>query len=225
IEVLYEQGVLSEEEVMSLMEEYGVLGDEGRAVYYDQVYRVFWGSGMGADDRAGIIVILELLRKGHRPHVLFTNGEESGCWGAEVAARDLAVYSEQFNLVIELDRRGWNDAVYYGCGNREIREWVGEYGWVEDYGTMTDIGVLCPVWDIAGVNLSVGYYHEHTLQEVLKLDELEYTIERVDRMLRDLPDKRLSYEREVIEGYEVVEIDQASVTEEAGKGFKRGVWV
>ena len=43
---------------------------------YDQEQKILWGmGGSGFDDRAGIYAIIELLERGLRPHVIFTDGE------------------------------------------------------------------------------------------------------------------------------------------------------
>ncbi|MDZ7379123.1 MAG: M28 family peptidase [candidate division KSB1 bacterium] len=161
-------------------------------LYYDQQAHVLWSpQGLGADDRAGVWAILEVLRTGRRPHVLFTDGEEEGGWGAANAARALR---PNVHCVVELDRRGADDAVYYGCGNADIRRWVAAFGFAEARGTFTDISVLCPAWDVAGVNLSVGYYREHTHTEYLRVNETLQTIDRVCRMLDAAPAVRWPYE-------------------------------
>lgn len=165
-------------------------------VFYDPKARVLWSpDGLGADDRAGVFAILEVIRSGLRPHVLFTDGEESGGWGAEDAALDLmATLPHAVRCAVELDRKGSGEAVYYGCGSRTLREWVGHFGFREEGGSFSDISVLCPAWDLAGVNLSVGYYGQHTMSEHLRLDDLEKTIQAVKRMLSAPPAERMPYE-------------------------------
>lgn len=85
--------------------------------------------------------------------------------------------------IFQLDRRGSEDCVFYDCDNPDFVKYIESFGFVEAYGTFSDISVIAPEWEVAAVNLSVGYYNEHTNHEYLRLDELETTIERVEKML------------------------------------------
>ena len=50
---------------------------------YDAEKQVLWSPyGTGFDDRAGIAGIIELVMRGHRPHIIFTDLEEVGGIGA-----------------------------------------------------------------------------------------------------------------------------------------------
>ena len=149
--------------------------------------------GIGADDRAGVWAIARLLREGYRPHVLFTDLEECGAHGATDASYDLR--KPDVHCIIQIDRRGSDDAVYYGCGNLTFQQYVTDHGFTTAQGSFSDISILAPAWNIAAVNVSAGYYHEHTEHECLHLNQLDATIDRVDAMLRDPPDHVHKYER------------------------------
>ncbi len=152
-----------------------------RDLYYDSSKEILWSpDGLGADDRAGVLAIMELLKFGYRPHVLFTDFEERGALGARSAAAQLD--APPVNYIIELDRLGKNDAVFYSCDNIEFRQFVSEFGWSYAAGTFTDVSILCPAWNIAGVNVSVGYYFPHSKSELLVVRCLEDTILRVATM-------------------------------------------
>lgn len=166
----------------------------GDDIFYDERRGVLWSpEGLGADDRAGVLGILEILRRGLRPHVLITLGEESGCRGASAFVRD--VKDTGVVYVVELDRKNSGEAVFYDCANEKFKEYVLGYGFTEAVGTYTDISVLCPAWSVAGVNLSCGYYYAHTHSEHLVLSSLWETVEKLERMLRELPPrmKRFKY--------------------------------
>ena len=46
-------------------------------IYYDRRKNVMWSpTGLGADDRAGVFSILQLIKAGYRPHVIFTTDED-----------------------------------------------------------------------------------------------------------------------------------------------------
>jgi len=159
-------------------------------VFHDQTHGVYWSpDGLGADDRAGVWGILWLLSNGYRPSILFTDGEEQGGWGARAAADALsrAIASSGVRTLVELDRKGSMEAVYYNCGNADIRKWIESVGFTEDFGTFSDIGILGPVWDIAAVNLSAGYYREHSDAEYLVTHHLMATLGAVQKLLDSPP--------------------------------------
>lgn len=162
------------------------------ALYLDSVQEVLWSpNGLGADDRAGVYGVASLLEKGYRPHVLFTDEEETGGAGAREAAQSLC--APPVRLMVQLDRRGATDAVYYSCDNPSLRRWVKRRGFQTAQGSFTDISTLMPAWGIAGVNLSTGYYREHTTSEHLKLAELRATLDKVETMLRRPPRQVFDY--------------------------------
>lgn len=152
--------------------------------FHDTNKNVFWSpEGAGFDDRAGVYAIIKLLQKGLRPTVIFTCGEEKGGIGAkELAAR--ADLKPSLDFLIELDRQGANEAVYYQCGNTEFMNYIESFGFVHEIGTFSDISILCPAWKICGVNLSVGYVNEHTYGEHLYFDHLLATINKVTAILQ-----------------------------------------
>ena len=159
-------------------------------IFHDQRYNVLWSpTGLGADDRAGVLGILNILEKGYRPYVLFTNYEESGGAGAYSAASELKqiVKKNDIRYIIELDRKGSEDCVFYSCSNKEFEKYINTFGFKTDTGSFSDISILCPAWEIAGVNLSIGYYKQHTTGELLYLNELEHTVDRVCSMLDNVP--------------------------------------
>jgi len=141
--------------------------------------------GLGADDRAGIFAILKIIDDGYRPYILFTNDEEIGCIGARkfvdrLVDDDVTI---NVNFLIELDRKGKKDAVFYDCDNRKFQRFIESYGFKTAYGSFTDICVIAPVVGAAAVNLSVGYYRQHTHGELLIVSELMETIRKVKTIL------------------------------------------
>ena len=159
----------------------------------DNKRNILWSTknGLGADDRAGVAAIAEIIGVGLKPHILLCNGEESGCIGARAAVRDIA--KPNVNFIIELDRKGVDDAVFYECDNPEFEKYIESFGFKSSWGTFTDISVLCPRWGIAGVNLSIGYYNAHSEYEYLKIDEWKKTVDRVKQMLQNPPGEQFKY--------------------------------
>lgn len=153
-------------------------------IYYDERKNVMWSpDGLGADDRAGVYAIVTLIREGFKPHIIFTTDEEMGAIGASLLAKLDCPFSD-CKYIIQLDRRGSNDCVFYDCDNQAFVDYVEQFGFEWNYGTFTDISKLCPAWKIAGVNLSVGYRDEHSTSEVLFVGQLLSTIAKVRKMLQ-----------------------------------------
>lgn len=73
----------------------------------------------------------------------------------------------EVNYIVELDRRGTNDAVFYNCDNPDFTEFVCSFGFEENYGSFSDISVVAPHLDTAAVNISAGYFNEHRLHEMI----------------------------------------------------------
>ena len=154
-------------------------------IYFDKKKQVLWSpDGLGADDRAGVFSIIKILQKGFRPHICFTCEEEVGGIGAMRMVTQIPKPPFKIKYCIELDRRGASDCVFYHCDNIDFEDYIESFGFITSWGTFTDISEICPAWKVAGVNLSIGYYNEHSISEVLKIKETYATIEKVCEMLR-----------------------------------------
>jgi len=166
-------------------------------IFHDKNQNVLWSpEGLGADDRAGVWAILQLITAKQKPYILFTTQEEVGGKGASIVIKEI-IEAPPVNMLIEFDRKGHNDAVFYDCDNPEFTSYIEKYGFVKNYGSFSDISIICPAWGIAGVNLSSGYYNAHTKNEYLNLDELNDVIRRVRNMFNSLPSKQFEYIEEV----------------------------
>lgn len=154
--------------------------------FHDREKGCIWTpDGLGADDRAGVFSILMLLKAGYRPSVIFLTQEERGGIGATEFLKDWRHPKTDLNFLIELDRQGDNDAVYYECGNAAFEAYISSFDFVTDYGSFSDISIIAPAWDLAAVNLSVGYYDEHTRHEHLYYGYTFNTIRKVKEILED----------------------------------------
>jgi hypothetical protein len=126
--------------------------------------------GIGGDDRAGVYMILKIIEQA-RCHVLFCEDEEIGGQGAQKFTRSRI--SPEINYMVEMDRHGAGDAVFYGCANPEFTEFVCGFGFQEAYGTFSDISVVAPHLGVAAVNISAGYYNEHRTHEHINLEHIK----------------------------------------------------
>ena len=132
--------------------------------------------GIGGDDRAGVYMILKIIKE-QRCHVLFCEDEEIGGRGAQKFVDGGII--PKVNYIVELDRRGDNDAVFYGCDNPDFTKFVLSFGFDKAYGTFSDISVIAPALGIAAVNISAGYYNEHTQHEYINLPAMRENAQRV----------------------------------------------
>lgn len=158
-----------------------------KEIYYDKDKEVMWSpTGLGADDRAGIYSIYRILKAGYRPTVILTTDEELGNQGAIALSVDVPSAPTSLKYLIELDRQGQNDCVFYDCENPDFSKYIESFGFKTARGTFSDISDICPYWGIAGVNLSIGYYNEHTPSETLHIRKMLDTIEKVQEMIEDV---------------------------------------
>lgn len=151
--------------------------------------------GIGADDRSGVYMVLEIL-KHHDCYVLFCEDEEIGCIGSgKFCKSSLAKeYIGKFNYLIEVDRMNGNDAVFYECDNPEFEEFITKEHWKTNYGSYTDIVELSPVLGAASVNFSCGYYKAHTTDEYLDLSEMETNIKEICKLIERTDVEKDKYE-------------------------------
>lgn len=141
--------------------------------FHDQKQKVKWGlGGAGFDDRAGVWAIMRAVLDGYRPHIIFTTGEEIGGVGASAVAAKPMPFTEA-HFLVELDRQGRKDCVFYDCGNKEFQTFIESFGFETAVGTFSDISIIAPAWDVAAVNLSIGYLYEHTASELFYEDWFE----------------------------------------------------
>lgn len=161
--------------------------------YYKNTY-IYWGErGLGADDRAGIVAIKRVIEAGFRPHIIFTNYEEIGGQGAiELVMNHIAIPLDT-PFVIELDREGKDDAVFYNCTNEDFKKYILSFGFKEKRGTFSDIYFIGPGWDIATVNISTGYYNEHTVFEYLNMKDFNNMLFRLEKILKDNLNNKVKY--------------------------------
>jgi hypothetical protein len=166
-------------------------------ILYDAKQGMLWSpQGIGGDDRCGIIAILEIIRKGFAPYVLFTTDEEIGCVGAGAFCKKEKL--DKVKFAIEIDRRGNNQAVFYDCGNKDFQDYIIDgFEFDLDYGSFTDVCEIGSTFNIAIVNLSAGYYNEHTSSEYIKLHELANTINKVVKILKNDDSRYFDYQETI----------------------------
>ena len=103
---------------------------------------------------------------------------------------------QQADFAITFDRRGNSDIVVGAYGvrfsNQAMVDWLDKFSIQKGYnftcveGGISDAYTIANDMGINSVNLSVGYYNEHTDNEYLVLDELENTIKFASDLLLNL---------------------------------------
>lgn len=160
------------------------------AIYFDRQEGVVWSpDGLGADDRAGVFLILKIIqavKQNRKPTIIFTTDEECGCVGAYQLVLNMPQAPWDLKYIIELDRHGQIDCVFYDDINEKFAEYVETFGFKTNWGTLSDISLICPTWGISGVNLSVGYEDEHQEIETLHIKWTYATFRKVLMMLDDI---------------------------------------
>lgn len=115
--------------------------------------------------------------------VLFCEDEEIGCVGARKFADSELARELEFNYIIEFDRANANDAVFYECANDEFEAFITKEFYKTNFGSYSDICEVAPALGCAAVNLSCGYYKQHTKEEYVILSEMERSIKEACKIL------------------------------------------
>lgn len=140
--------------------------------------------GIGGDDRCGIYIIMNLVKE-FNCSVLLCEDEEIGGVGAVKFTKTPYIKELNVNYMVEFDRKGSNDAVYYSCDNREFKAFVeSATSFKEANGSFSDISKLMPAAGIAAVNVSCGYYNAHMKNEYVRFDEMLDTIEEAKSLIK-----------------------------------------
>lgn len=156
--------------------------------------------GIGGDDRCGIFMILEII-KDLKCSVLFTEDEETGGIGARKFTETSYINDLNVNYMIEFDRKGNNDAVFYSCDNKKFTEFVTKEFFKTNWGSFSDISVVAPAAGIAAVNLSCGYYKAHTLDEYVIFEEMMKVVEEAKKMIQRDVEEPFKYEKKTYSYY------------------------
>lgn len=128
--------------------------------------------GLGLDDSFGIYICLHCLVLFPNLKVCFTTKEERGCIGAERASLNVDFFDD-CRYLLQADRHGNSDLITHTNGMNvtseeflsDIAPLMDKYHYTKEIGTMTDIGTLKENINLSAVNISCGYYREHTDHE------------------------------------------------------------
>ncbi len=141
---------------------------------------------LGADDKAGVTIMLYMIEKKIPGLYYFFLGEEVGCVGSRKVANKLKTEKiEGINKVISFDRRGTDSVITFQSSQRCCSEKFGEelskqlnlaedtFSYKNDpTGILTDSIQFISIYPEC-TNISVGYKNEHTFSEVQNIEHLE----------------------------------------------------
>lgn len=154
---------------------------------------------LGADDAAGAYIMLRMIEQGIPGTYVFHNSEEIGCLGSKaIADTEFSVggydLEKDFTHAIAFDRKGTSDFIYNQLGeNMASPEFSAELisrlsakglNYRREFGLVTDTAMYADYVQEC-INLSVGYYDEHTSAERLDYGHLELLLDTIlsDRQL------------------------------------------
>lgn len=161
-------------------------------------------AGIGADDKAGIFVCLELLQRTENIRAVFFATEEVGCVGARKADPK---FFEEVGCVIEYDCPGV-DIMSYTCGGVRLFANRGEFiqktldvlphhEWQNH--PYTDVMTVRERFDVSCLNLACGYHNWHMSNEYIHLPSTELAIERGAKLIQTLGNARYACARHIYE--------------------------
>lgn len=143
---------------------------------------------LGADDKAGVTIMLWMILHNIPGLYYFFMGEEVGCIGSGL----LAKYGDlkgQYDRIISFDRKGTDSVITYQSGTRccsddfanQLAKELNKRGLSykkDETGVYTDSAEFVDLIPEC-TNLSVGYYKEHTVNEHQDISHLERLAEAV----------------------------------------------
>jgi hypothetical protein len=143
------------------------------------------GAPLGADDGAGVAMLMHMMHSGVKGYYIFSQGEECGGIGAKHIATHHADLLAQFDRAIAFDRRGTDSIISHQgwgrCASDTFCQALADELNLHDENLMytpDDTGVYTDTAEFVDIipectNISVGYDHEHSQQETLNIHHYE----------------------------------------------------
>jgi hypothetical protein len=161
------------------------------------------GAPLGADDGAGVAMLMHLIHADVKGYYIFSQGEECGGIGAKHIATHHTDLLAQFDRAIAFDRRGIDSVIsHQGMGRcasdvfcQALANDINAFDETLMY-SPDDTGVYTDTAEFTDIipectNISVGYYSEHGDQENLDIVHFEALSKAVLKVMWDsLPTDR-----------------------------------
>lgn len=151
------------------------------------------GAALGADDGAGVAMLMHLLHAGVPAYYVFTQGEECGGIGATWLAKHWSDGLAKFDRAIAFDRRGIDSVItHQGRGrccsdafadalSAALNEGDTLMYLPDNTGVYTDTAEFIDIIPEC-TNISVGYYSEHSDKESLDIIHFQALADRVAKI-------------------------------------------
>ena len=140
---------------------------------------------LGADDKAGVTILLYMIENNVPGLYCFFLGEEAGCIGSGLACKD--DWTKDYDRMISFDRKATHSIITYQssrrcCSDDFAKALAKEYNSFGMNMSLDDTGVYTDSAEFVDfitecTNISVGYYSEHThaerqdISHLIKLSE------------------------------------------------------
>lgn len=156
--------------------------------------------GIGGDDKVGIFITLQLLKRFNNFKAVFFKDEEHGCIGSGQANFD---FFNDSTCVLQCDRKGINDFVNNISGTKlfddkfqkTIQRILDKHFRKVTHGGITDVGEIAENNNVMVANMSCGYYDPHTENEYIVIDDVYDTLEMCEQILKKTSHQRWEMER------------------------------
>lgn len=146
--------------------------------------------GVGHDDKAGIYFALQVAKTKLDCKIIFTKDEEVGCVGTSYLEK---IHFKNISFAVQLDRRGSSDVSQYTNGvnvvskafKENTKATLTKFGMKYVDCVYTDVGALKSVHkvDFCCINVSCGYYNEHSNKETLNIQQFTNSMQFAYEML------------------------------------------
>ena len=139
-------------------------------------------AGIGGDDKVGVYICLDLLRRMPYVKVNFFRHEEIGCKGS---SRAWMGFYENVSMVLQPDRKGCHDFIDHSNGvkvfseeyHTAIKPLLEKYEYKRCGGLSTDMGQLkVNGLGVSAANISCGYYNPHGDGEFVVVEDVEIAL-------------------------------------------------
>ena len=151
-------------------------------VFRDNMIETDGKTILGADDKAGMTIMLWMMLHNIPGLYYFFIGEEVGCIGSGLASK-YGDFKGKYDRMISFDRRGLDSVITYQSSSRccsddfgrQLAKQLNKSGLsykTDDTGVYTDSAEFVDIIPEC-TNLSVGYYKEHTTSEKQDIEHLQ----------------------------------------------------
>lgn len=149
-------------------------------------------TGIGGDDKVGIYIALQSLKKFDNIKLVFFRDEEIGCLGSYNPCFD---FFKDCRFILQCDRKGNKDFIVNANNTslssnkfqNDVLPIIKKYGYSFNTGMMTDVMALKESGiDCSMANISCGYYNPHSPDEYINLKDLKRCQDMVFDLIENL---------------------------------------